>query len=110
MAVPYPELVAYLLSEAAPQHAVTARRFFGGWQLLSAGRQFAIVMKGTLFFRVDGVVRDELERLGCQPFFYGKSGTRITVPKYMSAPEGCLDDTGLLHGWVQRVIAAPVEV
>lgn len=105
-----PELVRYLLSEAAPQHALTARRFFGGWQLLSAGRQFAIVMKGTLFFKVDGMVRDDLARLGCEPFSYRKSGTRVTVPNYMSAPEGSLDDPELLHGWVRRVIAAPDDV
>ena len=107
MALPKPELVTFLLSQMPPQSAVTACRFFGGWQLLAAGRQFAIMMKGTLYFRVNGTLQTEMERLGCRPFTYATSRKLVTVPRYMSAPDGCLDDTELLQAWVTRIIAAP---
>jgi DNA transformation protein len=85
---------------------MTARRFFGGWQLLAGNTQCAIVMSGTLFFRVDDALRAELERLGCRPFRYTKQGEQVSVPKYMSAPDEVLDDPGLLGHWVRRVLAA----
>lgn len=106
MAQVRPELVEFLLSELRDIDAPTARRFFGGWQILSAGEQFAIVMKGTLFFRVEGPLREEMEELGCRPFSYTKQGRQMSVPKYMSAPEGLLDDPDLLNQWVRRVLAA----
>lgn len=84
--------------------AITSRRFFGGWQLLSEGRQFAIVMNGTLFFRVEAALKKELEETGSRPFSYTKSGEQVTVSKYMSAPDDTLDDLDLLRNWVRRVI------
>lgn len=106
MAQARPELVEFLLSELDGMDALTARRFFGGWQILSAGRQFAIVMKGTLFFRVGGLLRDEMAALGCPPFSYTKHGAEVSVSKYMSAPEELFDDPDLLIHWVQRVLSA----
>jgi len=106
---PQPELITFLLSEMPPETAVTARRFFGGWELLTAARQFAIVMKGTLYFKVDGAIRAEMERQGCRPFSYATAKRQVSVPKYMSAPEGSLDDIELLQDWVRRVTAVSAE-
>lgn len=105
MPTPLPEFVTFLLSELAYLGDLTASRFFGGWQLRSENIQFAIVMKGTLYFRVEGDLRSELLELGCMPFSYGKSGKRVSVEKYMSAPEATLDDLDLLRSWARRVIA-----
>lgn len=106
MATAAPEFVTYLMSELSGIGPMTARRFFGGWQLRSDTSQFAIVMGGTLYFRVEGKLRDELQKLGCCPFSYAKQGTQVLVPKYMSAPDGVLDELDLLRAWTERVIAA----
>jgi DNA transformation protein len=106
MAKPQPEFVTFLLTELAGLGDVTARRFFGGWQLQANNTQFAIVMSGTLFFRVEGDLRKTLEEDGSRPFSYAKSGKQVSVSKYMSAPEGALDDLDFLKAWARRVIAA----
>ncbi|MBL4767510.1 MAG: TfoX/Sxy family protein [Rhodobacteraceae bacterium] len=101
-----PEFVTFLHAELEGIADLMARRFFGGWQLRAGNAQFAIVMNGTLFFRVEGELRKILEEDGSRPFSYAESGKQVSVPKYMSAPEGALDDLDLLRAWVQRVIAA----
>jgi DNA transformation protein len=106
MANSHPEFVTFLLTELGGLCDLTARRFFGGWQLRANNVQFAIVMSGTLFFRVEGELREILEEGGSRPFSYAKSGKQVSVSKYMSAPEGALDDLDLLKSWVRRVIAA----
>jgi len=106
MAQARPELVEFLLSELQDITALSAKRFFGGWQILSEGRQFAIVMKGTVFFRVEGPLREDLQNLGSRPFSYTKQGSAVSVPKYMSAPEELFDDPDLLSHWVRRVLTA----
>lgn len=101
-----PEFVAFLASELAVDGPVSVRRFFGGWQLVAQDRQFAIVMAGTLFFRVEGSLREELAAAGSRPFTYSKSDRQVTVPKYMTAPPAALDDLDLLRDWARRVNAA----
>lgn len=106
MAVSPPELVTFLMDELSEQNEITTRRFFGGWQLRSEDRQFAIIMNGTLFFRVEGALFEEMQHQGCRPFCYTKQGKQVSVPKYMSAPDGVLDELDQLKAWVGRVIAA----
>ena len=106
MAAPQPEFLTLLTEELASIGNVTSRRFFGGWQLRSEDVQFAIVMKGTLFFKVEGTLQEELETTGSRPFSYTKSGEQVSVKKYMTAPEDALDDMDLLRSWTRRVIAA----
>ncbi len=106
MPAPQPEFLTFLKTELAPIGTITVRRFFGGWQLRSEDVQFAIVMKGTLFFKVEGALHEALETTGSRPFSYTKSGKEVSVKKYMSAPEDTLDDLDLLRDWARRVIAA----
>lgn len=98
--------LTFLTEELAPLGAITTHPFFGGWQLRSDNVQFAIVMKGTLFFKVDGALQEELETTGSRPFSYTKSGQQVSVKKYMTAPEETLDDLDNLRNWARRVIAA----
>ena len=106
MATPQPDFLTFLTEELASIGDLTSHRFFGGWQLRSEDVQFAIVMKGTLFFKVEGSLQEELEATGSRPFSYTKSGEQVSVKKYMTAPEDALDDLDLLRNWTRRVIAA----
>lgn len=106
MPAPQPEFVTFLLSELAEVGDISASRFFGGWQLRAQDQQIAIVMKGTLFFRVEAALQIELELRGSKPFSYLKSGKATVVPKYMSAPDDVVDDLDLLRSWVRRVVTA----
>ncbi len=100
------ELILYLRDELAAISHVETRRFFGGWEFRANGKQFAIVMKDTLFFRVDDALRDQLAKTGSRPFFYTKGGKRVNVEKYYSAPEDLIDDTDELCRWASKALKA----
>jgi DNA transformation protein and related proteins len=105
MAKPKPEIVDWLEEVFAPLGAIDARRLFGGWQLQADGRPFAVVLDGTLYFRVDAALRGELEALGARPFRYAKQGRTVTIGRFVSAPEADIDDEAALLGWAARALA-----
>jgi DNA transformation protein len=106
MAKPKPEIVDYLEEEFAPLGAVDSARLFGGWQIRSAGRPFAFVIKGTLYFRADPALRAEMAAAGSRPFAYAKTGGTVTIGRFMSAPEADMDDPEALLGWARKALAA----
>ncbi|MGO8918143.1 MAG: TfoX/Sxy family protein [Stellaceae bacterium] len=81
---------------------VTVSRFFGGAALLLDGVQFAFVIKGSLYLRVDEASRSVFEALGAAPFSYaGRSGP-VTVASYYEAPDEVVDDPDELRRWAAR--------
>ncbi len=69
-----------------PLGDVELRRYFGGWALRCAGRQFAIVMD-ELYLRVDDDQRAALAAVpGAHPFTYVAAGREVTVDRYWTAP------------------------
>ena len=84
MAARKSELVEYLEEAFAPLGDVDAARLFGGWQLRSAGRPFAFVVKGSLYFRAEAALRAELAAAGSRPFSYAKASGPVTIGKFMS--------------------------
>jgi len=101
-----PEMVEYLEELFAPLGAVDAALLFGGWVLRSGGRAFAVILDGTLYFRVDAGLRERLAALGSRPFVYAKAGRTVTVGRFMSAPDADADDAGALLAWARRSLAA----
>ena len=82
--------------------AVTVSRFFGGAALLIDGLQFAFVIKGSLYLRVDQESRADFEALGAAPFSYaGRSGP-VVVASYYEAPDEIIDDPEELRRWAAR--------
>ncbi len=79
---------------------------FGGWAFTHGGEMFAMVFGGQLYFRVDNALRADLEGEGSFPFTYEKGGKTITVGKFLSAPDACLDDGDLLVDWARRAMVA----
>jgi DNA transformation protein len=101
-----PEFVLELhdiLDRAGPTEI---RRLFGGWAFTRGGEMFAMVLGGQLYFRADDILRAALEGEGAFPFTYEKGGKTITVGKFLSAPDACLDDDDLLVEWTRRAMAA----
>jgi len=88
--------IADRLGRLAP---ISVVRFFGGVGLRSDGAQFAFVMKGSLYLRVDAKARRALEAMGGIPFAYaGASGT-VIVASYVQAPALLLEDDRELNRW-----------
>ncbi len=85
------ELAQYTLDSLRAVSGVRMRRFFGGYAFLSFGAQFAMLMD-TLYFRVDETTRESYLKRGGKPFSYVSRGKVVVLSKYLSVPEGALDD------------------
>lgn len=85
---------------------IAVRRFFSGADLAKDGVQFAMVIHGTLYLRVDDDLRRELIALGSSPFSYpGRKGT-VTVARYHSVPDEIAEDEDELRRWAVRAYRA----
>ena len=62
-----------------PAGCVEVRRLVGGHGLYCEGVQFGMVMKGSLYLRVDDDSRSDYERYGAQPFGYSTRTKAVTV-------------------------------
>jgi DNA transformation protein len=82
--------------------AIEVKRFFGGSGLLLGGAQFAFIMKGTLYLRVNGSTRLDFEKLGAQPFSYATSKRHVRVNTYFEAPANVVEDSQTLQEWASR--------
>ncbi|SEC02987.1 Transcriptional regulator of competence genes, TfoX/Sxy family [Rhizobiales bacterium GAS188] len=71
---------------------ITVSRFFGGAALLADGVQFAFVIKGSLYLRVNEESRPAFEALGAAPFSYAGRSKSVTVASYYEAPAEIVDD------------------
>jgi DNA transformation protein len=100
------EFVVAVTDMLAPLGSIHWSRFFSGHALKSADVQFAMVMKGTLYLRVDAKLAAELAAMGSRPFAYEAKRRRVSVDTYYSVPEDWLDDADALAGWAVRSIAA----
>ena len=85
---------------------VRRARFFGGEGFGLHGRQFAMLLKGTLYLRCDSALAAELEAAGSEPFRYRTRRGPVTVGAYWSAPAGALDDPEALLAWARKALAA----
>ena len=91
-----------LAGQMADLGPVEVGRFFGGAGLKCEGVQFAFVMKGTLYLRVDDDSRPAFLALGAAPFVYaGRSGT-VTVASYYALPDEIADDPDELLRWAEQ--------
>ncbi|SDR30740.1 Transcriptional regulator of competence genes, TfoX/Sxy family [Rhizobiales bacterium GAS113] len=81
---------------------ITVSRFFGGAALLADGVQFAFVIKGSLYLRVNEESRPAFEALGAAPFSYAGRSKSVTVASYYEAPAEIVDDADELRNWAAR--------
>ncbi|HEY0686338.1 MAG TPA: TfoX/Sxy family protein [Steroidobacter sp.] len=81
---------------------VTVRRFFNGVGLVADEVQFAFVMGGSLYLKVDDEFRAAFEALGAKPFVYEGKRKAVTISSYYETPEDVLYDQDELRRWAVR--------
>jgi len=101
----YARFAAGVVDMLAPLGAVTHRRFFGGQGIVCGEVQFAMILGGVLYLRVDAALAAQLKTHGAQPFVYGTRKRDVEVASYYSVPEECLDDEELFVDWARRSLA-----
>ena len=101
-----PEFAAYVAELLEPLGPLASGRFFGGHGFKSGGAQFAMIMGGALYLRVDDGTRPAFEAGGSEPFSYATKRRRVFVRTYYEAPAELLDEPDELVTWAGRALDA----
>jgi DNA transformation protein len=92
-----------LFSDFGP---VTIRPMFSGFGISADGTNFAMSLRGALFFRADDQTIPRFEAEGSKPFQYQTSRKTVTVGSYWQLPERLYDDPEELTDWARAALAA----
>jgi DNA transformation protein len=84
---------------------ITSRRMFSGAGLYCEGVIFALILRDTLYFKVDDGNRHAYEAEGLEPFSYEASGQKRTVGAYWQVPERLFDDPDEMLEWARGALA-----
>jgi DNA transformation protein len=100
------DFLEFLKDQLRSLGPVTSRRMFSGAGLYCEGVIFALVLRDTLYFKVDDGNRGAYEAEGLGPFTYEARGRRVEVGAYWRAPERLLDDPDEMAEWARAALAA----
>jgi len=81
------------------------RRMFSGVGLFHGGVMFGLLVRDTMYLRVDEITRDQFERLGSQPFSYQRGERQVSLSAYYVVPEDLLDRQDELLQWSRDAVA-----
>jgi len=95
-----PGFVALILDLLSDWGGVSARRVFSGHGLFRQSRMFGLIVRDTLYLRVDDRSRGEFESAGMKPFSYVRA-KRVELP-YWEAPPELFDEPELMIAWARR--------
>jgi DNA transformation protein len=96
----------FLIDLFADFGPVTIRRMFSGFGISADGTNFALALRGGLYFRADGETIPRFEAEGSQPFQYQTRTKTVTVASYWQLPERLYDDPEELTVWARAALAA----
>lgn len=99
-----PEFIEYVRELFLPLGTLDEGKFFGGYAFKSGSKQFAMIMKDTLYFCVNDKSRPKYEEIGMEPFSYLTKKGRVKVKKYYSAPAELFEDQEQLIEWANEAI------
>ena len=85
------QFVSHILDLLFDLGEVESTRFFGGTAIKLGGVQFAMVIRGVLYFVVDEPLRERFREMGSQPFSYQTKKGQQTIQRYYSVPEELLE-------------------
>jgi DNA transformation protein len=100
------DFVEFLKDQLQGLGHVTARRMFSGAGIYCDGVIFALVLRDTLYFKVDDGNRAAYEAEGLRPFSYEARGRAVEVAAYRCVPERLLDDPEEMVEWARAAVAA----
>lgn len=86
--------------------AVDIRRMFSGFGVSADGINFAMALRGGLFFRADSESIPRFEAEGCAPFQYQTRAKIVTVNSYWQLPSRLYDDPDELAQWARAALEA----
>jgi len=98
--------IAFVADQLAPLGHVTARSMFSGAGIYCDGTIFALVIRDTLYLKVDDANRADFQAAGSSPFTYEAKGRTIEIGSYWRAPEHLYDDPDDMLGWARAALAA----
>lgn len=97
----------------APLGPVQMSRLFSGHGFKLDGVNFAMLLRSTLFLRVDEALAADMDQAGAKPFRYSTAKRAVTVASYRGVPEEYLDDADHVLDWARRAVmaakAAPIK-
>ena len=79
---------------------------FSGVGLFHGGVMFGLLVRDTMYLRVDETTREQFERAGSGPFTYQRGEREVSLSAYYVVPEGLLDQQDELLQWARNAIAA----
>jgi DNA transformation protein and related proteins len=96
----------FLIDLFADFGPVTIRPMFSGFGISADGINFAMALRGGLYFRADEQTIARFEAEGSKPFSYQTSAKTVTVGSYWQLPERLYDDPEELTDWARAALAA----
>jgi len=100
------DFLAFLQDQLRGLGHVTSRRMFRGAGLYCDGVIFALILRGTLYFKVDNGNRGVYQAQGLEPFSYEAAGQKRTIGAYWQVPERLFDDPDEMLEWARAALAA----
>jgi DNA transformation protein and related proteins len=96
----------FLIDLFADFGPVAIRRMFSGYGISADGINFALALRGGLYFRADEASISRFEAEGSTPFSYQTRAKTITVNSYWQLPARLFDDSEELVDWARAALAA----
>jgi DNA transformation protein and related proteins len=96
----------FLIDLFADFGPVAIRRMFSGYGISADGINFALALRGGLYFRADEASIPRFEAEGSMPFSYQTRNKTITVNSYWQLPARLFDDSEELVDWARAALAA----
>ena len=87
---------------------VQARRMFGGHGLFHEGRMIGLVVRETLYLKVDAESAPHFDALNAPAFSYERQGKTMQM-SYREAPADLFDDRELAALWGRRAWEAAMR-
>lgn len=99
------EYAAHVLDQLQPIGMIHTTPYFGGIAFRMHGRQFAFIMRDTLYLAVTKDTRDKYAAAGSQPFTYTTKNGVVQVRRYFEVPAAVLENSDVLRDWAQEASA-----
>jgi DNA transformation protein and related proteins len=96
----------FLIDLFADFGPVTIRRMFSGFGISADGTNFALALRGGLYFRADVETIPRFGAEGSTPFQYQTRTKTVTVASYWQLPARLYDDPEELTLWARAALAA----